>query len=287
MDVGPDLPRNLADSGAECVFVALHGSGGEDGTIQELLELVGLPYTHSRPGPARRAFDKASAKRALLAAGITTPKFVTLSAVAIEQFGAADVLGEVAQTVGLPMVVKPCSGGSALGVRIAGQLSELPAAVVAASSWDSNVLLESRVFGRELSVCVLGTDDPHAFPPVRIRSKNSDWWDFDARYTAGETDLICPPTDLTEAELEHVQKVALATYRELDLSGCGRIDIILDDAGVAHILEANVVPGMTATSLLPLAARASGMQLRTVVESLLNDAIDQHSRRDTDTGTGR
>ena len=277
IDTDPATSRTLAAGGYDCAFIALHGTGGEDGSIQELLELLGLPYTGSRPGPSQRAYDKARAKRTLIGAGQPTPEFVSLTSTALQEFGAADVLAEVSDTVGYPMVVKPASGGSALGIRFVADSADLPRALIAAMSYDKHVVLERYITGRELSVCIIGTDEPRALPAVGIEPRHAEYYDFESRYTPGETEFTCPASRISEAELARINEVSLASYAALDLSGFGRVDLIIDDEGTPWVLELNSIPGMTATSLLPLACEAAGLALTDVVAGLLEDAFDQHT----------
>jgi D-alanine-D-alanine ligase len=266
----------LRESSADVAFVALHGGGGEDGSLQDLLELVGVPYTGSRPGPTRVAHDKAQTKRHLIAAGIATPEFVSLSAAALREFGAADVLGEVASSIGFPLVVKPARGGSALGVRLVRSRAELAKAVVGATSYDDHVLVERFVDGREVAVAVVGTDESmRALAPVRIVPRNAEWFDAVSRHGMGEVDFRCPPTDLSEEELAALETAAIAACRELDLSGFARVDAIVDADGVPQILELDSVPGMTDVSLVPIAWTASGQPLSALVDELLRDALAQ------------
>jgi D-alanine-D-alanine ligase len=280
IDTGAGMSQELSSGNFDCAFIALHGTGGEDGSVQQVLELLSIPYTGSRPWPCEIAHDKVRAKRSLVAAGVATPACVALSAVAINEFGAGDVLPETTAQLGMPVVVKPVHGGSSLGVRMVRDAAELPRALVSALSWDSHVLVERYIAGRELSVAVLGTDQPICLPPVRIAPRAADHFDFDSRYTAGQTDLICPPRDLTEAEVQHVQQAALAAHQALDLSGWSRVDIMLDDAGVPWVLECNTVPGLTPTSLVPCAAAAAGRDVTDIVSELLDDALAQ-SRTDS------
>ena len=274
IDSGPSLSSELRDGGFDVAVVALHGKGGEDGHVQGLLELLNVPYTGSRPGPSQCAYEKARAKRMLRAADVPTPDFVSLTATALQEFGAGDALTEASETLGFPVVVKPASGGSAMGVRIVRDEAELPRAIVHAMSYDGHVLVERAVHGRELAVCVLGTGDAvRALPPIRIVPRNADHFDFESRYTRGETEYTCPPDDLTDDELARVEAVALAAYEALDLSGYGRVDIVLDGDGVPQVLELESVPGMTDTSLLPMAAGAIGMRLADIVAVLIDDAV--------------
>ena len=275
LDTGASLSNDLSSGGFDCAVIALHGRGGEDGSVQQILDLLGIPYTGSRPWPCELAYDKVRAKRALVAAGVFTPPFVALSAVAINEFGAGDVLAETVAELGLPVVVKPVHGGSSLGVRIARDEIELPRALVSALSWDTHVIVEQHINGRELSIAVLGTDHPRCLPPVRILPRNADHFDFDSRYSAGQTDLVCPPEDVSETELAEAMRAARAAHDALDLSGWSRVDIILDAEGTPWVLECNTVPGLTETSLVPRAAAAAGMTITDVLQELLEDAQTQ------------
>ena len=275
VDTGPGMSGALSSGNFDCAFIALHGTGGEDGSAQQVLELLGIPYTGSRPWPCEIAHDKVRAKRSLMAAGMFTPPFVALSAIAINEFGAGDVLPETIAELGLPVIVKPVHGGSSLGVRIARDAHELPRALVSALSWDTHVIVEQYIRGRELSVAVIGTDDPRCLPPVRILPRHADHFDFDSRYSTGQTDFACPPTDISGDELAEVTRAALAAHEALDLSGWSRVDLILDEHGTPWVLECNTVPGMTETSLVPRAAIAAGMNSADLVAELLADAVQQ------------
>lgn len=276
-DVGPSTTRHLRDGGFDAAFVALHGRGGDDGGIQSMLELLELPYTGSRPGPSAAAFDKVRAKRALRNAGIDTPEFVSLTETALQEFGAADALEQARDSIGFPLVVKPVSGGSALGVSYVDDDGDLPRALLAALSYDRHVLLERYVVGREVAVCLVAdqtaTDGLMVCPPVRIIPRRSDWFDFEARYTHGETEFSCPPDGVSAAEVDVVIDVARRAFTTLGLRGFGRVDIILDDDGRPWVLELATVPGMTETSLVPLAAEAAGLSFNDFVRLVLDDAI--------------
>lgn len=275
IDTGPGMSSALGDGQFDCAFIALHGAGGEDGSAQQVLELLGIPYTGSRPWPCEIAHDKVRAKRSMIAGGIFTPPFVALSAVAINEFGAGDVLPETIAELGLPVIVKPVHGGSSLGVRIARDAHELPRALVSALSWDTHVIVEQYISGRELSVVVLGTDEPRCLPPVRILPRHADHFDFDSRYSTGQTDFACPPVDVSDTELADVTHAALAAHEALDLSGWSRVDMILDADGTPWVLECNTVPGMTDTSLVPRAAIAAGLSSKELVAELIDDALEQ------------
>lgn len=264
IDVGADLVARLREGEPDLAFVAMHGVGGEDGTAQELLEIVGVPFTGPGAAACARCMDKVQAKHAMREAGIPTPDWFAFSQAAFRELGAADALGRLEERLGFPLVVKPSRGGSSLGVRFAASPEEVPQALVSAFSYDDRVLLERFVDGRELAVGVLGDE---ALPVVEILPTESERYDFEARYEIGLTQFVCP-AELSESEERAVVEAALATYRALGCSGFARVDLILDAEG-PWVLEANAIPGLTDTSLLPQAAEAAGMSFERLVERIL------------------
>jgi D-alanine-D-alanine ligase len=264
IDVGADLVVRLREGEPDVAFVAMHGVGGEDGTAQELLEIVGIPFTGPGAAACARCMDKVQAKHAMREAGVPTPDWFAFNQAAFRELGAADALEELEERLGFPLVVKPSRGGSSLGVRFAAAQAEVPQALVSAFSYDDRVLLERFVDGRELAVGVLGDE---ALPVVEILPTESDRYDFEARYEIGLTQFVCP-AELSEAQERSVVEAALATYRVLGCSGFARVDLILDADG-PWVLEANAIPGLTDTSLLPQAAEAAGMSFERLVERIL------------------
>jgi D-alanine-D-alanine ligase len=269
LDVGADFVDRLASERPDAAFVALHGRGGEDGTVQELLELVGVPYTASGPGACVRCWDKVVTKYTLLDAGIPTPEFYAFSQAAFEELGAAKALPAIEGRLEFPIVVKPASGGSALGIKFARSASDVPGALVAALSYDTKVLLERFVDGRDLAVSVL---DGEALPVVEA-IPTGDAYDFEARYEIGATRFACP-ADLAPDVAARAQELALATWRVLGCSGFARVDLMLDGDEL-FVLEANAIPGLTDTSLLPLAADAAGIGFDEFVARMLDLAVDR------------
>jgi len=280
IDVGPDLVEQLHETRPDVAFVALHGRDGEDGTVQEILELVGVPYTASGPSACMRCMDKVLAKHALRDAGLPTPDFYAFSQTAFESLGAAQALPAIEERLEFPVVVKPAAQGSALGVRFAPSAAEVPAAIVAAFSYDTKVLLERHVSGRELAISVLdGPDGPEALPIVEAIPRGGDHYDFEARYEIGRTDFVCP-ADLDVHTTERTQALALDAYRVLGCYGFARVDLILDElTGEATFLEANAIPGLTETSLLPQAAEAAGISFAAFVERVLDLALARATAR--------
>jgi D-alanine-D-alanine ligase len=271
IDVGADFVDRLHADRPDVAFVALHGRGGEDGTVQELLELVGVPYTASGPGACARCMDKVVAKHALRDAGIPTPDFYAFSQAAFEDLGAAKALPAIEERLDFPIVVKPAAGGSALGIKFARSAADVPGALVAAFSYDTKVLLERYVEGRDLAVSVLdGPDGPRALPVVEA-IPTGDSYDFEARYEIGATRFVCP-AELPEEVTARAQELALATWRTLGCAGFARVDLMVDGDELT-VLEANAIPGLTDTSLLPLAADAAGIGFDDFVARMLDLAV--------------
>jgi D-alanine-D-alanine ligase len=272
IDVGPDLVDRLFTSEPDVAFIALHGRGGEDGTVQELLEVVGIPYTASGPGACIRCMDKVVAKHALRDAGIPTPDFYAFSQAAFEDLGAARALPAIERRLDFPIVVKPAGQGSALGIKFARTAGDVPGAIVAALSYDTKVLLERYVPGRDLAVSVLdGDDGPEALPVVEAIPTGEDFYDFEARYEIGRTRFVCP-AELEPEITARAQELALATWRTLGCAGFARVDLMLDGDELT-VLEANAIPGLTDTSLLPQAADAAGIGFDALVARILDLAV--------------
>jgi D-alanine-D-alanine ligase len=277
VDVDHDVEAELAAGGFDVAYIALHGRGGEDDEPQSMCERIDLPYTGTRSGPCGAAFHKATAKRLLLAAGVPTPAFITFSEHAIEQFGAGDVRDETAE-LGFPVVVKPARAGSSLGTRFVDDAAGLPRALISALSYDSEVLVERHVTGRELSVAVIGSgdlDDLRVLPAVEIVPRHADWFDYESRYTHGETEFTCPPEGIAPEVLELVANVCEGAYQALDIAGCGRVDLLVDEDGQPWVLEVAPIPGLTETSLMTIACEAAGVSIEDLVAGLLEDALAQ------------
>ena len=268
LDVGGDLVERLSAERPDVAFVAMHGVGGEDGTAQELLEILGIPFTGPGAAACARCMDKSQAKHAIREAGLPTPDWFAFSQAAFRELGAADALPRLEGSLGFPLVVKPSRGGSSLGVKFAAGPAEVPQALVSAFSYDDRVLLERFAAGRELAVSVLGGE---ALPVVEAIPAQGDAYDFEARYEIGRTRFVCP-AELDEAEQAAVTAAALAAYRTLGCSGFARVDLILGPDG-PQVLEANAIPGLTDTSLLPQAAEAAGMSFEQLVEKILDLAL--------------
>jgi D-alanine-D-alanine ligase len=282
VDVGPDLVVRLTEIAPEVAFVALHGRDGEDGTIQELLEVMGIPYTGSGVSACIRCSDKVLAKHAMRDRGIPTPDFFAFSETAFQGLGAAGALPAIEQRLRFPIVVKPASQGSALGIKFARTAGDVPAALVAAFSYDRKVLLERHVAGRDLAVSVLDGEapgaPPRALPVVEAVPETDDFYDFEARYEIGRTRFVCPAD--VDAELTaRAQELAAETYRLLGCRAFARVDLMLDaETSELFVLEVNPIPGLTETSLLPQAADAAGIGFDALVARILAAALPPNAR---------
>ena len=253
------------------VLVALHGGAGEDGALREVLDLAGVPHVGSPAAACRIAWDKPTAKALLLRAGLTTPASVVLPHAAFRELGAASVLDRLVGHLGLPLMVKPARGGSALGCSPVDKPDELPAAMVSCFSYGEAALVEQLVTGTEVAVTVLDTGDgPQALPAVEVVAL-SGVYDYTARYTAGHTEFFAPAR-LSEQSAAAVAEAAVAAHTALGLRDLSRVDAIVDVEGRVQLLEVNTSPGMTETSLLPMAVEAGGLSFGRVLRTLLEQA---------------
>jgi D-alanine-D-alanine ligase len=279
IDVGGDLVQRLEQAAPDVAFVALHGRDGEDGAVQELLEILAIPYTASGVSACMRCWDKALAKHLMRDAGITTPDFYAFSETAFKELGAGQALPSIEERLEFPIVVKPACQGSSLGIKFARSPEDVPAALIAAFSYDRRVLLERHVEGRELAVSVIeGPDgaDPVALPIVEIVPREEDFYNFTARYEIGRTTYACP-AELPAETTESLQRIALQTYELFGCYGFARIDMILDQDDTAQVLEINAIPGLTETSLLPQAADAAGISFDDLIARLVASALVRRS----------
>ncbi len=276
---GPDGAAALVSAAAvrdaEVVLIALHGGAGENGTLQALLELAGKPYTGSGVLASALAMNKAMSKRVFQQAGVPTPAWRLIGSDGAE---AADLLAggrppEV-EALGLPLVVKPNEEGSTVGLSMVRGWAALPGARRAAQRHGHETLLETFVEGRELTVAVIG-DRP--LPIVEIRPR-SGFYDYESKYTAGRSEYFCP-ADLPAAVTGRVQALGLAAALALDCRGVSRVDFRLDPRDEPWCLEVNTIPGMTPTSLVPMAAKAAGMSYEQVVQRMLDLALAEARRR--------
>ena len=268
LDIEDPTTEALMELAPEAAFVCLHGPGGEDGTVQTLLETLGIPYTGSGPLSSIRCMDKDYAKRAARAAGIPTPSFRTFFRRAMNEMGAAAALDTAADYLGYPLVVKPAREGSSFGLSWVEEPDGLLDAVYEAFGYDAKILLESWVDGIEISVPILepAGEEPKALGLVEIRPREGAY-NFEAKYTPGATDFAIPAEIPSEAAA-NLEETALSAYRALGCSGYARVDTIFSE-GTPWVIDVKTIPGFTETSTFPLAAEAAGISFETLVETIL------------------
>lgn len=244
---------------ADVVFIALHGDVGENGQLQAALDMACIPYTGTGYAGSLLAMDKDLSKQILSRADIPTPPWVTCR---LSQ-GMDAVMTDIETRIGYPCVIKPCSCGSSVGVSLVHRRDELTAALQAAAAYEDTILAEKMIKGRELTVGILGDQ---VLPPVEIIPK-AGFYDYHNKYQAGCTEEVCPAA-LSEDIVKRLNRLSLAAFKALRLKGYARFDYILDEEGTPWCLEANTLPGMTPLSLLPLSAKAAGIDYDTLCETM-------------------
>jgi D-alanine-D-alanine ligase len=267
-DADAELLPGLAAAPADAVFIALHGATGEDGALRAVLDLAGVPYVGSPAAACRLAWDKPAAKSVVRTAGLTTPDWVALPHSTFRELGAGAVLDLMVARLGLPLMVKPASGGSALGVQKISRVEDLPAAMVSCFAYGDTVMVERYVEGVEVALAVIDLGEgPIALPAVEIEPE-SGVFDYSSRYSPGLTEYHAPariPDDVAARAAE----VAVRVHEVLGLADLSRTDAIITADGEVHFLEVNVSPGLTETSMFPMAVEAAGYDLGTVLGRLL------------------
>ena len=271
-DVDASLMTALNLHRPDCIIPLLHGAAGEDGALRNVLESLAIPFVGSTAATSRLAFDKAITKQLAADAGVATPDAVALPQSIFRELGAAAVMDAVVARIGLPIVVKPTKGGSALGTSIVHSAADLPAAMVGAFAYGDVVLMEAHISGTEVSVSVFERDgDLLALSAVEI-VPDGELYDYASRYTAGTTEFFCPARLSEEAALA-AQALALNVHVLLGLRDLSRTDMIIGADGTAWFLEVNVAPGMTETSLFPQALQAADLGLGEVTAALVDGAV--------------
>jgi D-alanine-D-alanine ligase len=266
-DTGLRNPTELVNEKFDRVFISLHGRYGEDGTIQGLLELLELPYTGSGVLASALAIDKIATKQIWISNGLSTPEF--------EELTANSDWHAVAKHLGLPLIVKPAHEGSSLGLTKVKSVEELPAAYELAAGLDTKVVAETCIVGDELTCPLVGQgESAEALPVIKIIPPQANY-DFHNKYFSDETQYLCP-TGLPDEVNERVQELALAAYKALGCRTWGRADVMLDQkTGKPYLLEMNTSPGMTSHSLVPMAAKAAGLEYADLVLWLLLQTMQQ------------
>ncbi|WP_273023369.1 D-alanine--D-alanine ligase [Rheinheimera sp.] len=250
----------LADSGAQRVFIVLHGRGGEDGTVQGALQQLQLPYTGSGVLGSALAMDKIRCKWLFQAQQLPTAPF------AVVHSNDTDFAGLLAG-LGGKVMVKPANEGSSIGMSAASTAEELEQAIHAALKYDSEILVERWINGREFTVAILNGE---VLPVVEMRTPRA-FYDYEAKYQANSTEYLCP-APLSAEQTAAMQHTALKAFNAVGASGWGRVDIMLDQSGQHYLLEVNTVPGMTEKSLVPMAAKAAGLSFNDLVLAILTQA---------------
>lgn len=270
LDVDFHLLPRLAELKPDVVWPLVHGSTGEDGSLQNLLDLTGLPYVGSTAGASRLASDKPVAKALATRAGLATPAHAALPQSIFREVGARAVLETVERRLGLPLVVKPAGGGSALGVSLVESSAALPDAMVHCFAYGEVALLERYVSGTEVAVSVIDVEgSARALPAVEIETEGA--YDFDARYNPGRSQFFAPAR-LDETGMAAAHSLAVSIHEALGLRHLSRTDAIVDAAGTAWLIDVNVAPGMTETSLFPQAAIADQRDLNDIYLDLVRTA---------------
>lgn len=271
-DVDATLVPALRADRPGCVFPLLHGETGEDGALREVLELLEVPYVGSTPAACRVAFDKPVAKSAVERAGLSTPASVVLPHQTFREVGAAAMMDALLTRFGLPLVVKPVRGGSALGCSVVWSADDLPGAMVGCFAYGPVALVEQYVAGVEVAVSVLDADaGSRALPAVEIRP-DGGVYDYSARYTAGSTEFVVP-AKISDEATRACAWAAVTAHEALGLRDFSRSDLLVDADGRVWFLEVNVAPGMTETSLVPLSVEADGLDLGQVCAGLVHAAV--------------
>ena len=266
-----NLFKNFTDDQPDVIWSTLHGASGEDGSLREIIALTGIPYVGATANSARLAWDKSIAKILVARAGIQTPPSVTLPKETFRELDAESVLAQVSKHMAFPVVVKPARSGSAQGVTIVEDASQLSRAMIDAYVYCDVAIIEKYISGVELAITVINEGaGAIALPAVEIEPRSGKFG-YDERVVAGETNYYVPAR-LDQAILDRAGKIAISAHEELGLRHLSRIDLIVDESGVAWFLEANVAPGLTETSLTPQAIIATGASLSQVYLSLAEAA---------------
>ncbi|OXM71077.1 D-alanine--D-alanine ligase family protein [Amycolatopsis vastitatis] len=271
-DTDAGLLERLRTQRPDAVVIALHGGEGENGSVQTVLEMLDVPFVGTGSHGCRRAWDKPTAKALLANAGFVTPDWVVLPHSIFRELGAQAVLDAMVERLGLPLILKPDQGGSALGTQVVREAAELPAAMVGCFAYGDTVLAERYVEGVEVAVTVVeGENGPQALPAVEIVPE-SGVYDFTARYTAGLTDFFTPAR-LDDTAAKAVAELAVAAHRVMGLRDISRTDAIVAADGTVNFLAVNLSPGLTETSTVPMSIEAAGKSLGGVFSELISRAI--------------
>ena len=272
-DVDKTLVGAIRSTRPEVVWPVLHGATGEDGALRDVLESLGITYVGSRPAPCHLTWDKPVAKALLATAGVSTPPGVALSHATFRELGAPALLESVVDLLGLPLAVKPARGGSALGLTIVRDAADLPSAMVVAYAYGDIVLIERFIAGTEVAISIVEDEEGRvqSLPAVEI-VPDGGVYSYEARYTAGATEFFTPAR-LGAGTAESAAAASLTAYGVLGHRHLSRVDLIIDADERPWFLEANVSPGMTETSLLPMALEAAGLDQSAVYAGIVERTL--------------
>jgi len=281
LEVDPDgsllsTLQTFAGEAGVVLFPTLHGAAGEDGSIRDVIEVVGLPYVGSRPDACRVAFNKPVAKSIVVSSTTFVPRGIVLPHSTFRELGAIPLLDAISEKLGMPLMVKPTKGGSSLGATLVRDIKSLPEAMISCFAYGSDALIEEGINGTEIAISIIddGTG-PRALPAVEI-VPDSGFYSYEARYTAGLTEFFVPAR-IDDEIARRAAGVALDAHNRLGLRDISRSDLIIDDHGGIWFLEVNLAPGMTETSLLPQSVGAAGLDIGDVYLSLATNALARSS----------
>ena len=261
IDAGAQLAEQLLNERPDRVFIALHGRGGEDGSLQGLLESLRIPYTGSGVMASAIGMDKLRTKQIWQSLGLPTPAYAMLRD--------GEQCAEIVERLGTPLIIKPLHEGSSIGMAKADSLEQLQDAWQGAQSYDSEALVEQWIQGAEFTVAVL---DGQALPPIRLRTPHT-FYDYEAKYQANDTQYLCPCGLPPEQEAQ-LKALSLRAFEAVGCKGWGRVDVMQDEQGNFYLLEVNTVPGMTDHSLVPMAAKATGLSFGDLVLAILAGTLN-------------
>ncbi|HAJ95182.1 MAG TPA: D-alanine--D-alanine ligase [Actinobacteria bacterium] len=272
LDIDQSIIDNLSSGRFDLAYIALHGKDGEDGTIQEILEVLEIPYTGPGVYPNALSFNKIISKQIFNSLEIPVPDFYFLNASSFRELGASKLLPYIVKKLGLPLVVKPSAQGSALGIKLVEKKEDLSNAIISALGYNKKVILEKYIEGIELAVSIIGKEKPEVLPVVEIVPENN-FFDFESRSKVGKTEYFIPAR-IQDDEMKKVMSTALSVHKALKCTNLSRVDIIMDKKDrIPYVLELNTSPGMTDISLLPMAAKEAGMSFEELVDKIVKMSI--------------
>jgi len=275
LDLDDNLVTSLKEARPDVVFIALHGKYGEDGCLQGLLDILDLPYVGSGVLASALAMNKAISKKLFRLEGLLCPKDILVSRYALKQPGLQTIIEQITKNFTYPLVVKPNKQGSTIGLTVVRSFQDLENAVIEASKYDDEVLVEEYISGTEITVGVLGDTEPQALPVIEIRSVTG-LYDYEAKYTPGMSEHIIP-AEISKHAYKAAQDAAIKAHRALGCRHISRSDFIVTPEDEVYILEVNTIPGMTQTSLVPDAAKAAGIEFSDLIALLVEFALDNQS----------